>query len=120
MGNRALPLYSTKILKQTSMAQHAKLQGSKAIKNIVAVSSCKGGVGKSLGSVNLACALHAQGHRVGIFDADLYGPSLPTMMQLPKEETVLRPDEDGMAIPPSYKGVKLMSFGYMPTSQSSG
>ena len=102
------------------MAQHAKLLGLKAIKNIVAVSSCKGGVGKSLVSVNLACALQAQGHRVGIFDADLYGPSLPTMIQLPKEETVLRPDENGLAIPPSYNGLKLMSFGYMPTSQTSG
>lgn len=102
------------------MAQHAKLPGLKAIKNIVAVSSCKGGVGKSLVSVNMACALHAQGHRVGIFDADLYGPSLPTMMHLPEEQTVLRPDENGMAVPPSYKGMKLMSFGYMPTSQTSG
>jgi Mrp family chromosome partitioning ATPase/DUF971 family protein len=103
-----------------SMAGRATLPGLKAIRHIVAVSSCKGGVGKSLVAVNTACALQAQGHRVGIFDADLYGPSLPTMMRLPPEEAQLRPDTEGMAIPPNYKGIKTMSFGYMPQSGQNG
>ncbi len=84
-------------------------EGLKQVKHIVAVSSCKGGVGKSTTAVNMAFALHQQGFKVGIFDADVYGPSLPTMVQTNTEGLMIN---DGLIKAPEKEGVKLMSFGY--------
>ncbi len=81
------------------------------IKNIVAVASAKGGVGKSTVAVNLALAWAAQGARVGILDADIYGPSQPLMLGLTGE----RPSSpDGKHIRPlSGHGVAAMSIGFL-------
>ena len=80
------------------------------MRNIIAVGSGKGGVGKSTTAVNLALALAAEGARVGVLDADIYGPSIPTMLGLSG-----RPDSpDGKAIEPMRAhGIEAMSIGLM-------
>uniref|UniRef100_A0A2P2L8G2 Fe-S cluster assembly factor HCF101, chloroplastic n=2 Tax=Rhizophora mucronata TaxID=61149 RepID=A0A2P2L8G2_RHIMU len=85
--------------------------GLQKISNIVAVSSCKGGVGKSTIAVNLAYTLAGMGARVGIFDADVYGPSLPTMVS-PENRLLEMNPEKRTIIPTNYLGVKLVSFGF--------
>ncbi|KAK9817738.1 hypothetical protein WJX72_001464 [[Myrmecia] bisecta] len=85
--------------------------GLRNVANIIAVSSCKGGVGKSTTAVNLAYTLAQMGAKVGIFDADVYGPSLPTMIS--PEIRVLQMDPETRAITPvEYEGVKAVSFGF--------
>ncbi len=82
------------------------------MKNVVAVSSCKGGVGKSTVAVNLAYSLSRQGHNVGIFDADLYGPSLPTMINPAQRHIYSDPDDPSLISPLEFEGVKAMSYGF--------
>jgi len=85
--------------------------GLRAVRHIVAVSSCKGGVGKSTTAVNLAYTLAQMGAKVGILDADVYGPSLPTMVS--PDPPILRVDPETRALSPcDYLGVKLVSFGF--------
>ena len=83
----------------------------KNIKNIIAISSGKGGVGKSSTAVNLALALQKQGAKVGILDADIYGPSIPTMLGTEKEQP-LTPDNKHMSAIMAY-GLASNSIGYL-------
>ncbi len=97
----------------TRIASHA-VQGALSphprIRNVIAVGSGKGGVGKSTTSVNLALALAAEGGRVGVLDADVYGPSIPAMLGLSG-----RPDSpDNKSIEPMRAfGVEAMSIGLL-------
>jgi len=92
-----------------SHAVQKNLKPMPGVKNIIAVASGKGGVGKSTTAVNLALALAAEGARVGILDADIYGPSQPAMLGLSG-----RPETDGKSIEPKVAyGVQSMSIGYL-------
>ncbi|MFV8783842.1 iron-sulfur cluster carrier protein ApbC [Microbulbifer sp. SA54] len=88
----------------------------KAVKNIIAVASGKGGVGKSTTAVNLALALAAEGASVGLLDADIYGPSLPTMLGTEG----VRPEVKGgkSFVPVMAHGLKTMSLGYLLTEDT--
>lgn len=80
------------------------------IRSIVAVASGKGGVGKSTVAVNLALALRALGHAVGLLDADIYGPSIPRMLDIKDKPT----SGDGKKLRPIEKfGLKTMSIGFL-------
>ena len=80
------------------------------VRNVILVMSGKGGVGKSTVSTNLALALRRQGTRVGLLDADIYGPSLPTMLGIEGQPT----SKDGKRIQPLQRfGIKLMSIGFL-------
>ncbi len=83
------------------------------VKNIIAVASCKGGVGKSTVSLNLACELSKK-YKVGLLDLDIYGPSLPTMIG-----NFVQPNmEDNQIIPIEKFGIKFMSFGFINNENS--
>ena len=90
--------------------------GIKGVRNIVAVSSGKGGVGKSSTAVNLALALAAEGAKVGILDADIYGPSIPNMLGT-EHERPTSPDGQHMA-PIVAHGLATNSIGYLVTDDN--
>ncbi|PSJ47794.1 iron-sulfur cluster carrier protein ApbC [Zobellella endophytica] len=94
-----------------TLARANEAQGVAGVRNIIAVSSGKGGVGKSTTAVNLALALKRQGARVGILDADVYGPSIPLMLGVADA----RPEsDDGKTMSPiEAYGLKANSIGFL-------
>jgi ATP-binding protein involved in chromosome partitioning len=108
-ASRALP-----VMGQEPQSQRAAVPAPTPIAyphlgNIIAVSSGKGGVGKSTVAANLAIALAKQGARVGLMDADIYGPNIPRMMGV----NAAPPVENEKIIPLQAHGVKIMSLGFM-------
>ncbi len=97
----------------SKVVPHAVQRGVKlveGVKNIIAVASGKGGVGKSTTAVNLALALAAEGARVGVLDADIYGPSQPTMLGISGQPKSV----DGKSLEPMMNhGIQAMSIGFM-------
>ncbi len=80
------------------------------IKNVVLVSSCKGGVGKSTISANIALALAKQGLNTGLLDADIQGPSIPTIFNI--QESKIE-SQNGLMLPVDYNGIKIISMGFL-------
>ncbi len=98
---------------QAPQINHTPIPG---VARIIAVASGKGGVGKSTVTVNLAHALTAAGKRVGILDADIYGPSIPRMLGL---DTYLKPEVvDGQMLPPTAHGIRAMSMALVTGDQA--
>ena len=87
--------------------KESKVEG---VKKIIAVASGKGGVGKSTLAVNLASALKDMGRKVGLLDADIYGPSIPHMLNLKGKPDVT---EDKKIVPFNFNGIKVMSIGFL-------
>lgn len=90
-------------------------QGIDGVKNIIAVSSGKGGVGKSTVAVNIAVALAEAGAVVGMLDADIYGPNTPTMLGLANANVIVQEGDRGQQVlePAFNYGVKLVSMGFL-------
>jgi ATP-binding protein involved in chromosome partitioning len=97
--------------------QHVCQNGLKpipGIKNIIAIASGKGGVGKSTTAVNLALAIAASGAQVGILDADIYGPSQPLFLDTQAQKPVVRQDREKKRLDPVIQyGLQSMSMGYL-------
>jgi len=108
LGNRSLEVLVTQ-----NIISHSAQQGAQAvpgIKNIIAIASGKGGVGKSTCSANLALALANSGARVGMLDADIYGPSQPRMLGISGKPEAL---ENKMLLPMVSHDIKIMSIGFL-------
>jgi ATP-binding protein involved in chromosome partitioning len=98
----------------TKIAAHGVQRNLKPlpnVRNIVAVASGKGGVGKSTTAVNLALALAGEGAKVGVLDADIYGPSIPLMLGVADEKPT---SDDGQSLNPTQAhGLQVMSIGFL-------
>ena len=107
---RALPVMDAQPAQQAPRVAAPQPVAIPNLGRIIAVSSGKGGVGKSTVSVNLAVALAAAGHRVGLMDADIYGPNIPRMMGIDRAPEV---NERTKIVPLESNGVKLISLGFL-------
>jgi ATP-binding protein involved in chromosome partitioning len=98
-------------------ATQGELAGLKGVKNVIAVASGKGGVGKSTTTVNLALAMAKEGAKVGILDADIYGPSQGMMMGFAPDT---RPNvrDEKFFVPPMAHGVQVMSMAFLTTQDT--
>jgi ATP-binding protein involved in chromosome partitioning len=109
-GGRQAPPPSSPVARGAAQAARHRTGAIPGIANIVAVASGKGGVGKSTTAVNLALALQARGLRVGVLDADIYGPSMPRLLGIKGQPQQLAGDK---LAPMQAYGLKVMSMGFL-------
>jgi len=112
----ALPGVTHVAVEMTAQVRAPKRTGKELIpkvRHVIAVASGKGGVGKSTCSVNLAVALAQMGAKVGLMDADIYGPSLPMMMGVDKKPLLKETPDGPKMIPIASHGVLLISLGFL-------
>jgi ATP-binding protein involved in chromosome partitioning len=112
----ALPGVTSVMINMTAQVRARGGMTSQAIpgiRNVVAVGAGKGGVGKSTTTVNLAIALAMKGARVGVMDADVYGPNIPQMLGIDMEPGAIELTPDQKMIPPMAHGVKALSIGML-------
>lgn len=89
-------------------------QSIKDVRNIIAISSGKGGVGKSTVAVNVAVALAQTGAKVGLLDADIYGPNAPTMLGLSEAKVAVQQGSQGEILEPAFNyGIEMVSMGFL-------
>lgn len=115
---KTLPGVATVIVDVTAETPQQKglpdRQGIDGVKNILAISSGKGGVGKSTVAVNVAVALAQMGAKVGLLDADIYGPNAPTMLGLEAATVTVQQGSQGEILEPAFNhGIKLVSMGFL-------
>jgi len=104
-------------VKTKTVSETPKIQGLNA-KNIIAVASGKGGVGKSTVAVNIAVALAKMGYSVGLLDADIYGPSIPKMLNVEEKQPAIKGDEGNeIIVPVEQYGVRMLSIGFFVRPQ---
>lgn len=104
---------------KTRQAPKPKIDPLPGVRNILGVSSCKGGVGKSTVAANLAVALARKGYKVGLLDADIFGPSVPKLFHIEDEQLYMVSEQGRDWIEPVEKyGVKVLSIGFVVDRKS--
>ncbi|MFA3782538.1 iron-sulfur cluster carrier protein ApbC [Melioribacteraceae bacterium 4301-Me] len=101
---------TSKVRASSASVKNSILPG---VKNTIAVASGKGGVGKSTVAANLALALAKQGAKVGLIDADIYGPSIPMMLGIQQKPKIYQDTKTAKMVPLENYGIKLMSIGFL-------
>ncbi|MEK6254457.1 MAG: Mrp/NBP35 family ATP-binding protein, partial [Gemmatimonadales bacterium] len=105
----APPRSAGQVTREEASRSPSEAEPLDGVRHVVAVSSGKGGVGKSTVSTNLAAAWAKKGYRVGLLDADIYGPDIPTMFGATERPRI----QDDQVVPVEAHGVKLMSLGFL-------
>lgn len=110
-GVKTVNVKMTTLARKTASSLQANESALKDVKSIIAVSSCKGGVGKSTMAAYMALELSRRGYKVGLVDTDIHGPSLPALFDLHNVEIFT--NEKRQFIPVEFHNLKIMSFGFL-------